>query len=105
MGADMRHFYIGDDAWNGYEIRERGLDGSRAVALTVPSYSDATLLGAAPVMLDALEKIVKRFDPLGVAAPDCARCEDCNRHPSAHAHGCTIKGALEAVAAARGRIP
>jgi hypothetical protein len=100
----MKRLVIIDDAWSGYALREPDADGGRTVALTIPNYSDATLLAAAPVMLKALNEIVKRFDPLGVAAPDCARCEDCNRHPSAHAHGCVIKGALEAVATARGRV-
>lgn len=103
MGAAMRRLTIIDDPWSGYALREPDADGGRTVALTVPNYSDATLLAAAPLMLEALQKIVKRFDPLGVAAPDCARCEDCNRHPSAHAENCTIRGALEAVAAATGR--
>lgn len=101
----MRRLVIIDDAWSGYALREPDVDGGRTVALTVPNYSDAKLLAAAPVMLKALDEIVKRFDPSGVAAPDCARCEDCNRHPSAHAHGCTIRNAFEAVATARGRIP
>jgi hypothetical protein len=105
MGADMKKLMIIDDAWSGYALREPDADGGRTVALTVSSYSDARLLAAAPVMFKALNDIVKRFDPLGVAAPDCARCEDCNRHPSAHADHCTVKGALEAVAIAKGRIP
>jgi hypothetical protein len=104
MGADMKKLVIIDDAWSGYALREPDVDGGRTVALTISNYSDATLLAAAPVMFKALNDIVKRFDPLGVAAPDCARCEDCNLHPSVHAHGCTIKGALEAVATARGRV-
>jgi hypothetical protein len=100
----MKKLVIIDDAWSGYALREPDADGGRTVALTIPNYSDATLLAAAPVMLKALDEIVKRFDPLGVAAPDSARCEDCNRHPSAHADHCTVKGALEAVATARGRV-
>ena len=103
MGAIVKKLVIIDDPWSGYALREPDADGGRTVALTIPNYGDATLLSAAPLMLEALQKVVKRFDPLGVAAPDSARCEDCSRHPSAHAHGCVVRGALEAVAAAQGR--
>ena len=103
MGADMRRFYVADDAWNGYEIREPDPSGGHTVATHVASYPDAVLLASAPLLADALAELIYELDLNGVAAPDSARCKLCGVHPATHARDCVVLDAKEALEIARNR--
>jgi hypothetical protein len=98
-----RRFYVADDAWNGYEVREPDPAGGHTVATHVSRYGDAVLLASAPIMADALAELLHELDPLGVAAPDSARCKLCGIHPATHALDCVVLDAREALDIARGR--
>ena len=99
----MRRFYVADDPWSGYEIREPDPSGGHIVATHVSNYADAVLMASAPLMADTLAELLQKVDPLGVAAPDSARCKICGVHPATHARDCVILDVREALEIARNR--
>lgn len=99
----MRRFYVADDPWSGYEIREPDAAGGRTIATHISAYSDAVLLASAPLLVDALAELVHELDLNGVAAPDSARCKLCGVHPATHARDCVVLDAKEALEIARNR--
>ena len=104
MGSAMtKRFFVDDDGMT-YSVVEPMPQGNRVAATHIVRHDDATLFMAAPILADALAELLHELDPLGVAAPDSARCKLCGVHPSTHARDCVVVDAREALDIARGRL-